>query len=57
MINLNCNVNDNHVISMIFNVLYMFDMSVNLFSIKKFLNVCQNSGHVTPRLGALTPVS
>ena len=39
IINFNCNVNDKRVILTIFNILHMFDMSVNLLSIKKLLNV------------------
>ena len=35
----NCNVNDKRVILMIFNVLYVLDMSVNLLLIKKLLNI------------------
>ena len=39
IINLNCNVNNKRVILTIFNVLYVFDINVNLLSIKKLLNV------------------
>ena len=39
IINLNYNVNNNRVILIIFNVLYVLDINVNLFSIKRFLNV------------------
>ena len=39
IINFNCNINDKRVILMIFNVLYMFNISVNLLSIKKLLNI------------------
>ena len=39
IINLDCNVNNKRVILTIFNVLHVFDISVNLLSIKKLLNV------------------
>ena len=39
IINLDCNINNKRVILTIFNVLYVFDMSVNLLSIEKLLNV------------------
>ena len=39
IINLDCNVNDKRVILTIFNVLHVFNMNVNLLSIKKFLNI------------------
>ena len=39
IINFDCNVNDKRVILIIFNVLYIFDINVNLFLIKKLLNV------------------
>ena len=39
IINFNYNVNDKRVILTIFNILHVFDMSVNLLSIKKFLNI------------------
>ena len=39
IINLNYNINDKRVILMIFNVLYVFDINVNLLLIKKLLNV------------------
>ena len=39
IINFDCNVNNKRVILTIFNVLHIFDINVNLLSIKKFLNV------------------
>ena len=39
IINLNCNVNNKRVILMIFNILYVFDISVNLLLIEKLLNI------------------
>ena len=39
IINLNYNVNNNRIILTIFNILYILDISVNLFSMKKLLNV------------------
>ena len=39
IINLNCNVNNKRIILTIFNVLHVFNMNVNLLSIKKFLNI------------------
>ena len=39
IINFDYNVNNKRVILIILNVLYVFDMSVNLLSIKKLLNV------------------
>ena len=39
IINFDCNVNNKRVILTIFNVLHIFDISVNLLSIKKLLNV------------------
>ena len=39
IINLDCNINNKRVILTIFNVLYVFDMSVNLLWIEKLLNV------------------
>ena len=39
IINFNYNINDKRVILTIFNILHVFNMSVNLLSIKKFLNV------------------
>ena len=39
IINFNCNVNNKHVILTIFNVLYIFNINVNLLSIKKLLIV------------------
>ena len=39
IINLDCNVNNKRIILTIFNVLYMFDISINFLSIEKLLNV------------------
>ena len=39
IINLNCNVNSKRVILTIFNILYVFNISVNFLSIKKLLNI------------------
>ena len=39
IINFDYNVNNKRVILMIFNVLYVFDINVNLLSIKKLLNI------------------
>ena len=39
IINFNYNVNNKRVILTIFNVLHVFDISVNLLSIKKLLNI------------------
>ena len=39
IINLDCNINNKRVILIIFNVLHIFDMGVNLLSIKKLLNI------------------
>ena len=39
IINLNCNINNKRIIITIFNILYIFDINVNLLSIKKLLNV------------------
>ena len=37
--NFDCNINNKRVILTIFNILHVFDISVNLLSINKFLNV------------------
>ena len=39
IINLDCNVNNKRVTLTIFNVLHIFDINVNLLSVKKFLNI------------------
>ena len=39
IINFNYNVNNKRVILTIFNILYVFDINVNLLSIKKLLNI------------------
>ena len=39
IINFDYNINDKRIILMIFNTLYMLDMNINLFSIKKLLNI------------------
>ena len=39
IIKLNCNVNSKRVILTIFNILYVFNISVNFLSIKKLLNI------------------
>ena len=39
IISFDCNIKYKRVILTIFNVLHIFDINVNLFSIKKFLNI------------------